>query len=87
MKRVVRAGGPVCLVRQAGLKEIETATFAITTPYEFMLRIVVGPLEKAVEEGVVAKSEVDAWLSEQAALHASGNFFHAWLLVLSSGIV
>jgi ubiquinone/menaquinone biosynthesis C-methylase UbiE len=75
------------LVKQAGLKQIETATFAITAPYEFMLRVVVSPLEKAVENGVVSRSEMDGWLSEQAALHASGNFFHAWLFVISSGVV
>jgi ubiquinone/menaquinone biosynthesis C-methylase UbiE len=128
MKRVVRAGGRICivdtdldctaiysttpaltrkltslvadsmpnptsardlpaLVRQAGLNEIETATFAISTPYEFMLRVMLGPLQKAVENGMVAKSEVDGWLREQAALNTSGDFFHAWLFVLCSGIV
>jgi ubiquinone/menaquinone biosynthesis C-methylase UbiE len=75
------------LVRQVGLRELETATFAVTTPYEFMLRVMAAPLRKAVENGVVAEEEVDGWLSEQAALHASGNFFHAWLFVLCCGVV
>jgi hypothetical protein len=40
-----------------------------------------GVLAQATERGLVAKVDLDDWLEEQAALHASGDFFHAWLLV------
>jgi SAM-dependent methyltransferase len=75
------------LARQAGLRAIETQTFAVTTPYTFMQRVMVGALDKAAQSGAISRAEVDAWLSEQAALEASGDFFQAWLFVLVSGWV
>jgi len=75
------------LVRQVGLKDMKTETFAITTPYEFFGRIIAGYLPKAVEDGIVPASEVDEWLAEQAALNASGDFFQVWSFVLVSGTV
>jgi hypothetical protein len=46
-----------------------------------------GSLEKAAEQGTVPSAEVQEFLEEQAALNASGDFFHAWLFVLVSGSV
>lgn len=63
------------LARQAGLKDIQTETFALTTPYEFLVRAMAGSLSKAAEDGVVPRAEVDEWLGEQASLHGSGDFF------------
>jgi ubiquinone/menaquinone biosynthesis C-methylase UbiE len=128
MKRVVRAGGCVCLIdtdfdstaiystkhaltrkmtsivaasmpnpnsarelpalaRQAGLKNIRTATFAVSTPHEFFLRAMAGALSKAAEDGIVSRSEVDEFLAEQLSLQANGYFFQAWLFVLVCGTV
>ncbi len=75
------------LARQAGLKDIKTETFAITTPHEFFLKVMAGSLAKAVEEGNAARAEVDEWLKEQASLAASGDFFQAWYFVLVTGTV
>jgi ubiquinone/menaquinone biosynthesis C-methylase UbiE len=127
MRRVVKPGGPVCimdteadstsiysadpaltrkmislasqsipnpnsarelptLAKEAGLRAVETQTFAVRTPHAFMLRVMAGALNKAAETGMVARAEVDAWLNEQAALEAAGNFFQAWLFVLVSGV-
>ena len=75
------------LAKQAGLKDIKTETFAIASPYEFLVRAMAGSLSKAAEDGIVPRSEVDEWLGEQALLHASGDFFQVWLFVLVSGAV
>ena len=75
------------LARQAGLKDIKSEAFAITTPHEFFVRVMAGSLSKAAMNGIVPPTEVDAWLGEQASLHASGDFFQTWLFVLVSGIV
>jgi ubiquinone/menaquinone biosynthesis C-methylase UbiE len=75
------------LAKRAGLKDIQTEVFAITTPYEFLGRAMSGTLRKAAEEGIVAASEVENWLSEQAALHASGEFLQIWMFVLVIGTV
>jgi ubiquinone/menaquinone biosynthesis C-methylase UbiE len=75
------------LAKQSGLRDIEVATFALSTPYEFFLRAVTGSLEKAVQTGTVSRGEVDDWMGEQAALQARGEFFHAWLFVLVCGTV
>jgi ubiquinone/menaquinone biosynthesis C-methylase UbiE len=75
------------LARQADLKDIKTETFAVATPHEFLARAMQGSLYKAAEDGIVPRSEVDEWLGEQALLHASGDFFQAWLFVLVSGTV
>jgi ubiquinone/menaquinone biosynthesis C-methylase UbiE len=73
------------LARQAGLKAVTVETFAVTTPHEFLARIYGGALSSAVERGVVTQTEIVEWLTEQASLQASGNFFHAWLFVVVSG--
>jgi ubiquinone/menaquinone biosynthesis C-methylase UbiE len=75
------------LAKEAGLKEIKVQTLAISSPYEFFLKVMAGSLQKASEEGQVEAAEVREFLAEQAALHASGDFFQAWLFVLVSGSV
>lgn len=70
------------LVKQAGLRNIQTETFALSTPYEFFLRAMVGSLTKAAGNQVLTLGEVDEFLAEQAALHAAGDFFQAWLYVV-----
>jgi ubiquinone/menaquinone biosynthesis C-methylase UbiE len=75
------------LARQAGLKDIKTETFALSTPHEFLVRAMTGALSKAAEDGIVPRSEVDEWLGEQALLHLSGDFFQMWFFVLVSGAV
>jgi len=75
------------LARQAGLKELRTEVFSLSTPYEFLARVMAGALSKAVEDGVVPRTEVDEWLEEQGSLHARGDFFQMWLFVLVSGTV
>ncbi|HMK84395.1 MAG TPA: methyltransferase domain-containing protein, partial [Steroidobacteraceae bacterium] len=75
------------LARRAGLEELQTSTFCATTPYEFFVRAMQGAVLKAAEDGRVDRAEVDEWLTEQAELHASGDFFQAWLFVLVSGRV
>ena len=75
------------LAKQAGLRDIKTETFALVTPHEFLVRAMAGSLSKAAEDGVITRAEVDEWLADQASLHASGDFFQAWLFVLSSGTV
>ena len=75
------------LVKKAGLKDIRTDAFAVTTPYEILLRGMTGSLYKAAEAGLVPRAEVDEWIAEQSSIHMSGDFFHLWFFVLSSGIV
>jgi ubiquinone/menaquinone biosynthesis C-methylase UbiE len=75
------------LARQAGLKDLKIDLHAIATPHEFFLRSITGSLMKAVEDGVVPRAEVDDCLAEQAALHASGDFFQMWMFVHVSGTV
>jgi SAM-dependent methyltransferase len=70
------------LARRAGLKNIQTETFAVASVYEFLGRVMAGALAKAVEDGSVPRSEVDDWLGEQASLAASGDFFQIWFFVL-----
>jgi ubiquinone/menaquinone biosynthesis C-methylase UbiE len=43
------------LARQAGLKNIQTETFAIASPYEFLGRVMVGALARAVVDGIVPR--------------------------------
>lgn len=73
--------------RQAGLQDVQTDCFAITTPYEFFERVAVGTVLKAAEDGVVPASEVEEWLTEQETLHQRGEFFQMWLMVVVSGTV
>jgi ubiquinone/menaquinone biosynthesis C-methylase UbiE len=75
------------LAKHAGLKNIKSETFSNTTPYEFMLRVMMSSLLAAVESGMVSHAEVEEWLNEQAARQANGEFFHAWLLVFVSATV
>ena len=75
------------LARKAGLKDIQIETLALTTPHEFLARSMTGTLSNAVEQGIVSRSEVDEWLSEQASLHASGDFFQMWFFALVIGTV
>ncbi len=75
------------LARQADLKDIRIENFAISTPHEFFLRVMAGSLSKAVQDGLVPRSEVDDWLGAQASLHASGDFFQIWFLVVVGGTV
>jgi len=46
-----------------------------------------GALAKAAENGVVPRSEVDAWLAEEALLDAGGDFFQIWFFVLVDATV
>jgi len=75
------------LARQAGLRNIKIETFSISTPHEFFLRAIAASLLKATDDGIVPRSEVEEFLTEQASLNASGDFFQAWLFVLVSGTV
>ena len=75
------------IARKAGLKDIRTETFALSTPHEFFLRAMAGSLTKAAENGIVPRSEVEECLAEQASLHASGDFFQMWLFVVLNGTV
>jgi hypothetical protein len=43
--------------------------YAITTPYEFLIHGMSGALNKAVDDGVITRAELDEWLAEQAAAH------------------
>jgi ubiquinone/menaquinone biosynthesis C-methylase UbiE len=69
------------LAKQAGLRDVQVETFALTTSHQFLVHSLGGVLAQATERGVLAKSDLDDWLEEQAALHDSGDFFHAWLFV------
>ena len=75
------------LAKQAGLKDIQVETFSLATPYEFFLRAAAGSLTKAAQDGIVPLSEVNEFLEEQAALHASGDFFQMWLFAVVRGTV
>ena len=72
------------LAKQAGLKDIKVDTFALSTPYEFFLRAIAGSVSKAAADGSVPRSEAEEWLTEQATLHATGEFFQTWLFVVVS---
>ena len=73
--------------RQAGLKDVQTDCFAITTPYEFFERVAVGTVLKAAQDGLVPSVEAEEWLTEQETLHQRGEFFQMWLMVVVSGTV
>src|ERR1700756_1449859 len=66
------------LAKRAGLKDVRSEVFAISSPHEFFLKVMAGSLAKAVEDGIVRGAEVEEWLEEQAALEASGDFFQMW---------
>jgi hypothetical protein len=73
---------------QAGLKNIQVESFAVRSPHDFLERSMSGALWRAVESGVATtREEVSEWLGEQAALHASGDFYQAWLFVMVTGTV
>jgi ubiquinone/menaquinone biosynthesis C-methylase UbiE len=69
------------LARQSGLADLKAETFAVVTPYEFLVRVMAGSLSRAAEDGVVSRSEVDEWLGEQASLHAKDDFFQMWFVL------
>jgi ubiquinone/menaquinone biosynthesis C-methylase UbiE len=75
------------LAREAGLKDIRVQTLAVSSPYEFFLKVIATSLEKAAEQETLPANEVHEFLEEQRDLNSSGNFFHAWLFVLVSGSV
>lgn len=76
------------LARQAGLRDIKVQALSITTPHEFLLRVMRDSLLKAADQGApTTREEVNGWFGEQAALQASGDFFHAWLFVMVTGTV
>jgi ubiquinone/menaquinone biosynthesis C-methylase UbiE len=75
------------LARKAGLKNLQIETSAISTPYEFFLRAMAGSLIKAAEDGVITQAELREFFEEQAALHASGDFFQMWSFVRVIGTV
>lgn len=75
------------LAKRAGLKDIRTEAVALTSPYEFLDRAMSGALRKAAEQGIVAASEVESWLAEQASLQASGDFLQVWLFVIVTATV
>ena len=75
------------LVKKAGLRNINTEAFAVTTPHEILLRGMTGSLYKAAEDGLVPRADVDEWIAEQYSIQMSGDFFHLWFFVLCSGMV
>ncbi len=75
------------LARKAGLNNLAIETAGISTPYEFFLRAIAGSLVKAAEDGVITQLELKEFLDEQAALHASGDFFQMWSFVRLTGTV
>jgi ubiquinone/menaquinone biosynthesis C-methylase UbiE len=75
------------LARKAGLKDLQIEVAAVSTPYEFFLRAIAGSVTKAAESGVITQSEMKEFLEEQAALHASGDFFQMWSFVRVIGTV
>jgi hypothetical protein len=75
------------LARQAGLKNVTTETFAISTPYEVFLRAIPGSLYQAAERGLAARAEVEEWLDDVVQLNARGDFFQIWHFALVSGTV
>src|ERR1700722_2910645 len=75
------------LARKAGLKDLQIEVSAVSTPYEFFLRAIAGSLIKAAETGVITQEELREFLEEQAALHASGDFFQMWSFVRVTGTV
>jgi ubiquinone/menaquinone biosynthesis C-methylase UbiE len=75
------------LAKQAGLSNIEIEIFAVTSPYEFLVRVMTDSLNKAAESGLTTRAEVAEWMGEQATVHASGGFFQLWFFVLVTGTV
>lgn len=75
------------LAKKAGLLDVRFETFAVNTSHPFQVHAMSGVLAEAVARGVITKSDLDTWQSEQAALNASGDFLHAWLFVLAVGTV
>jgi ubiquinone/menaquinone biosynthesis C-methylase UbiE len=75
------------LVRQAGLRDLRTHVYAVSAPHEILTSAFTSTLTNAVESGEISRAEVDDWLGEQSALHASGDFFCSWLMACCSGTV
>jgi ubiquinone/menaquinone biosynthesis C-methylase UbiE len=76
------------LATHTGLKDIRVESFAIRTPHDFLERSMSDVLWRAAESGfATTREEVSEWLGEQAALHASGDFYQAWLFVMVTGTV
>jgi len=51
------------------------------------LRAIAAALVAAAEKGLAPRFEVDEFLSEQAALHATGDFFQMWFCSIVTGTV
>jgi len=49
-----------------GVRDVRVDTWAVTTTHEFLLRVASGALSKAVDAGVITRSELDQWFAEQA---------------------
>ncbi len=75
------------LAREAGLRDVQTECFALTTPYEFFVRVAQGTLIKAAESGALPAAEVEEFLSEQQSLHNRGEFYQMWFMTVVSGTV
>ena len=75
------------LARQASLKNVKVEMSAISTPYEFFLRVMAGAALSAAEKGIASRAEVEEWLEEQATLQQTGDFLQLWFYVIASGTV
>jgi ubiquinone/menaquinone biosynthesis C-methylase UbiE len=75
------------LARKAGLRNLIIETSSVSSRYEFFLRAIAGSLIKAAETGVITQEELREFLEEQAALHASGDFFQMRSFVRVTGTV
>jgi ubiquinone/menaquinone biosynthesis C-methylase UbiE len=75
------------LAKRAGLRDLKVELFAVSTPYRFLVHAMGGVLAQAAARGQIEKPQLDDWLSEQASLDATSDFFQAWLFVRVMGTV
>lgn len=75
------------LAREAGLNDVQAECLALSTPYEFFVRVAQGTLLKAAESDALPVAEVEAFLTEQQSLHNRGEFYQVWFMIVASGTV
>jgi ubiquinone/menaquinone biosynthesis C-methylase UbiE len=99
MKRVVKSGGRVCLIdtdfdsiaiysTNRALTRKMTSIIAESIPNPDPARELPALATHAGLKNIQVESfAVSEWLGEQAALHARGEFYQAWLFVMVTGTV
>ena len=73
------------LYRQVGLQEIQVVPHAFTPSYFVYERLARGPLEQALQSGIISQTEFESWWQAVEQANQEGRFFSAYLGFVVSG--